>query len=333
MKDHRSLIIALLLVLLSTPHLARSQATNQCVSLASTLKEYNISNQSSAFLNSTYDQYCEQNGEAKSTSAGVGLDFVIKSIPVKFTGNYGSASEGFKNFCKAYFSVVNSIERKYSYEERIASKALDTIESCLRIAASGASITHDVPNQASVNFLLTNGAATKIEVRGLSAIPPTGVNCSGQINGKVKAFGNSTYLRVDDTQSVVCTRLATNAANGKVVYDEQVITFSTNLGNYSVLLPREEKLPIDLANQIATRIGNLENINGKLVSRTAALEAGITTDVYRCPSGRSPGWNPGGPWGSYGCTGQISVESTCLNIEHPHHDVRQCTKIGKIRSF
>jgi len=49
--------------------------------------------------------------------------------------------------------------------------------------------------------------------------------------------------------------------------------------------------------------------------------------MYQCPGIVSLG---GGAWGFYGCTGQITNQPTCIEIEYPNSQVFSCTPIGKM---
>lgn len=293
---------------------AHSQQISQCTGLAATLKEYNISNQSSAFLNSTFDQYCEQSGEAKSSSGGVGLDVVIKAIPIKFTGNYGTTAEGFKNFCKAYASVINQVDRKYSYDERVASRALDTIDSCVRIASTGAFVSHDLKNSTTVSFFMSSGPTTKLELRGLYTNPPSGATCAGQVSGIAKAFDKNTNIKIDGTQSIECTRVGSKDKGGKQVFEEVVLTLHTNIANYSVVLPREERLPPDLAQEISRKIERIATDAGSMAARIQGTESALAQDraAIRYSFVPQSGFCPTG-WSERGILGWIMPDNADYN--------------------
>jgi hypothetical protein len=78
-------------------------------------------------------------------------------------------------------------------------------------------------------------------------------------------------------------------------------------------------------------------IEGTDYSLQEALDDGNIVgdvDVYKCPAGKTPGWNPGGgSWGSYGCQGQISSQATCKNWEYPNSEVRSCDYLGKMKVY
>ena len=130
MKHNRHLLFTL--IVLGFPSIAFPQAL-QCTDIARTLKEFSISTSSSSYLNSVFDSYCEASGNTKTSSGSLGLDAVVKAIPIKFTGSVSNSDEAMKNFCKNYAGTTAIQERKFSYEEKIASKALDTVAVCLRV--------------------------------------------------------------------------------------------------------------------------------------------------------------------------------------------------------
>jgi len=95
-----SRVVCLAVVCLLT--MSAAAVDYQCPDIAAILKEYSISSRSSTYL-SIFDQYCQQDGEVKSSS--VGLDTVVKAFPVKF--QMGSTDTTVSNFCKTYASLLS----------------------------------------------------------------------------------------------------------------------------------------------------------------------------------------------------------------------------------
>jgi len=303
----------------------------QCPDIAKTLKEYSIDSSSSSFLNSVFTQHCQQDGSRKSTGGSVGLDAVVKAIPIKFTGGYNNNEEAFTNFCKSYSSFTAATSSSDAYKETISSKALETIAECQRLQAGGVIITHQLSNAESLSFYLRNSVTQTFELQGVQATGP--VRCSGMIGGMPRQFDMTINSKITKTQSFACVRTGTLKAD-KTGNDfaESVVTILTNQGNYSVFWPKDQRQSSDMASAIDTRITVLQ---GELNKTNAALKPNIDArpiPIYQCPVGTG-GWNPGGQWGSYGCQGQISTSSTCINIEYPNSQPRACTAIGSIRPY
>ena len=246
--------------------LAAAQNLN-CGSIAQTLKEYSISTSSSAYLNSVFDNYCEQSGETKSSGFQIGADVVVKAIPIKFTLGATSSDTSMKNFCKNYSSLTQSSEHQTTYEEKIASKALETLDDCLRLSATeGVLVTHGVTNKAALNFFLQASVKNPISFTGLTVTGP--VTCAGQINGKLLTFGAATAITIGKTQNISCKR--TSKKQGSLdVFDEATITLATNYGNYDVLWPRDERLPEDMASGIAR---SMDTLSAQVASRRYTIK-------------------------------------------------------------
>jgi hypothetical protein len=296
----------------------------QCTDIARTLKEFSISTSSSSYLNSVFDSYCESSGESKQAGVGIGLDMVVKAIPIKFSGSYSSSQEAMKNFCKNYSSSTSLQERKYSYEERIASKALDTVSDCLRLQSQGITITHVTTNREATDFFLKSGVDQKISLNGVNISGP--VSCTGQISGVSKTMNEATHVAVSTSQNINCKRKSEiNFASNVKVYQESVITIATNFGNYNVLWPRDERLPEDMASVVGK---DLEELKGSLQRRklqcsttelqsaklrSASVEALIPSELrneYRVTGGGCE--IPGGP-GAYGHNSPIIASHPTAN--------------------
>ena len=240
--------------------------TLQCTDIARTLKEFSISTSSTSYLNSVFDNYCEASGSKRSSSAYVGIDVVVKAIPIQFTGATANAEEAMKSFCKNYASSSSLQERKFTYEERIASKALDTVSDCLRLQTQGVTITHDIVNRETAAFFLKSSVEQKISLTGVSL--SSSVACVGLVNGKKQTFSDSTFVNVSKSQNFTCTRTPQAAASGNIkTFGEATIVVSTNFGNYNVLWPRDERLPEDMASAVAR---DLQAVRGSVSALTTA---------------------------------------------------------------
>lgn len=110
----------------------------------------------------------------------------------------------------------------------------------------------------------------------------------------------------------------------KSVDDSRVISFNTE--------PTGSSAPARLPGMNDGVLLDITQRTKGLAQSIRKIETAPTVFVYQCPNG-TQGWNPGGAWGSYGCTGQITTNSTCSNIEYPHVQVLSCTPLGNLRRF
>lgn len=281
--------IAFACVIVTSSNLVLAQ--QHCTNLASVLREYEVNTASSSYLNTVYDQHCQQSGSSSGTSVGLGLDAIVKSIPLKFTGSFSNTKEGFDNFCKTYQAVRAGTTTIDHRAERISSKALDTIRACYEIAATGVAIRHEVPSFQSVSFYMQNGPATKIEIRGLQAVPRDTVRCEGMIGSSLKVVNESTLIKVNPTQSITCIRKPNVRPDGSKVFVEQTITLHSNVGtNYTVYMPEEQKLPESIAFKLQNQIAALDNRNALLAATLNSEQASNRYTFVKSDEGCPSGW-------------------------------------------
>jgi hypothetical protein len=154
----KNTVLVILLVLLVSD-VSFAQNYSVCERLIDRgLREYDIERSSEANYSSVFDNYCEQDGSRKQSSAGGGIDLVIKAIPIGIKGNSDSNEEQMKNFCKNYSSVRQSNRVNSSYRNTIADKAYDAFGQCVKFVSQGVSIEHNLINKQAVSlFFLGRG--------------------------------------------------------------------------------------------------------------------------------------------------------------------------------
>jgi hypothetical protein len=299
----------------------------QCPDIAKTLKEYSIDSSSSSYLNAVFTQHCQTDGSRKSAGAGLGIDAVVKAIPIKFTGNYSNSSEAMTSFCKAYSSQTFTSAASDSYKETISLKALETIGQCNMLQAGGYTVSHQVANVESANFYLRSSVTQAFEMQGVSTTG--GAICEGLVDGKKRSFDSALNVKIKATLSFSCKR--TGLVKERVTsYPESIVTVLTNQGNYSLFWPRDERQSEDMAVKIDKRITSIE---GDLAVTNASVRPLVTSDsvqIYSCPRGLGAGRNAA--WQDTGCNGQLSRESTCINTwATGPTESRDCALLGTMK--
>ena len=122
--------------------------------------------------------------------------------------------------------------------------------------------------------------------------------------------------------------------NGKGFDYEKSLSHS-DMGDIVLVLERQvtQKTTRHKEYRFPVMLGMSTNATGSttILDCKGFAPQGQTSDqmFYLCPAGTG-GWNPAGSWRYYGCTGQITTQSTCRNIHHPNSQNRPCTPIGKI---
>jgi hypothetical protein len=184
-----------------------AQGSYQCDTIITKgLREYNISSESSSYLNNVFSQYCYESGEANSSSFNLGLDTVVKALPIKFSLGSSDSKTAMQNFCKSYKASTEAKQERNTYQETIVNKAYDTYASCVQLSQLGYYVTHDFITPQKSQLLFRAGVAKPIEINGMDTSP--NVSCSGPVNGQEKKYRVSTKVRSDNTIGIFCTRVS-----------------------------------------------------------------------------------------------------------------------------
>ena len=165
------------------------------------LREYDIQNDSSSYLNTTFDSYCSASGQTRDQSLNIGLDAVVEAIPIKFTLGAKDARSAMENFCKVYKSDTSSRSDTSRYRETIVRRAYDSYDNCIRLSMNGNVVTHDVLSLESTQIFLKAGVGKPVELRGIKT--SSNITCTGANSGKILTYGEATAAKtgnVDDHQ-------------------------------------------------------------------------------------------------------------------------------------
>jgi hypothetical protein len=202
----------------------------------------------------------------------------IPVIPLQLKGTYTSNDGAIRNFCRNYSQVISSNRQRNTYEERIVDRAYQSLDQCLALAATGAIIHQNIQTLARVDFFLTPGR-TPIKVMGINTT--LNVKCTGMMPNSnqqtATQFDASTSITLQgsDALGMVCTREPRTDSSGNQVYDEGAATVLTDVvpnGNYTMYMPRDARLPENLASSINSSMATLIGQNLALIARLTAAE-------------------------------------------------------------
>jgi hypothetical protein len=279
-------MLGVLLAALSTPTFAQNIYDNCRAVITDGLREYSVSNDSLSYLNTVFDKYCDRSGSTKTAGVGVGIDAVIKSIPVKFTGNYSSNEEGWRSFCRNYSSETALQTNRNNYQERIVERAYDSFDSCIALAAAGIVTRHRVENITRTNFFMHAGFARPVTIRGVNAT--SNIKCEGidpnSKENKSTTFNAGSVMKLvnDDVLGMVCTRSGNLDAAGNTAYDEGIVTVLTDIspnGNYTIFMPRDTKLADNVASLVQKQIKETADSLDKSVKDLKAATNKMLTQI------------------------------------------------------
>lgn len=230
-------------------------------------RNISVSQESDAVLGTVFDKYCNQSGTIKNSSLDIAASAVIEEVPASFTLGSTDKQTAFNNFCRNYAQIATSNRQKYSYQSTVVSKALDTLDQCVRIARTGNFLTHKLLNDEAADISLVAQAGGKITLQGLYV---TGdVKCQTKLANTEKAVILSPDSSPEFAGNLVisCRRTGVAAITspnpaqpataspglpvGSTLYNEATVTLGTvNVGSYSFLWPRSVRLPENEASQI-----------------------------------------------------------------------------------
>jgi hypothetical protein len=267
---------------------------------------------------------------SKRSSSGSSADFgaSYKFFSASFGNSNLSADEVASKVCSASSSNQASNDAYKQYVETISPNAYTAYQQCLNMTQSDIRFEVDVaavlPAEFSVlvTFRADNPADNSAR---LSYVASSGITCQwGDTRTKDRTLQDKTSIlfrcaRQDQTKPGYVKVARTNGVQGSLTLPWIAYT--------------KEGMPIATLVNIQTRIAGLEGQVTIAANAISAINGANAVSVYKCPTGNTPGWNPGGAWGSYGCQGQLSSSATCKNIEWPNEEVRTCSPIGLMRLY
>ena len=210
-------------------------------------------------LNEIFDNYCEESGNIKSESQGLGVDVVIKKIPLKFSGTSTENEARMKNFCKNYSSIRYESSVSRVVKDKVVVDALNAFNQCVDISKRGVVVDHTSPTGIESAFSFRFDNTVTYELQGVQV--GKNIECTIQdqeSEGNELIVGTSTYQVFDNNFSAFCNRIPLDYGEGREYYPRTSVTFVSNHGTYSILYPEEEIESVQFASMIDERLSNVE---------------------------------------------------------------------------
>ena len=285
------------------------------------LREYDISSESSSYLNNVFSQYCHESGEARSSSSNVGLEAIVKAIPIKFSLGSTSSQTAMQNFCKTYRGSTEAQQSRDTYRETIATKSLDSYVDCVQLSQLGFYVTHDVITAEKAQVMFRAGVGKPIEINGIDT--SSNVACVGSVNGKEQRYTVATKVKSDNTISVFCTRSSRKGAGDVTVFDEGSVAVDITGHKYNFFLPKAEIIPENVASRVQASLVELrgaleghEQMNAAVRQQVGTLLAkavGPTSDGGTASNAVWAGSAASCPNGQYLVGVRLGWKGTCRN--------------------
>jgi hypothetical protein len=233
-------------------------------------RNLNQSVKEQAEIQSYFNLHCEKNGETKTSSASANLEFIVKAIPFKFSGNSSSAKEKMQEFCKTVSSYEFNQSAEFQASNLVVVDALSNFNQCLSIAGQQLIITHTFNYPESVTIsgrwktANTDGQFLNQVVYDKNKVVCTSTNLTK--DGKVVTVDDQKAWAIAKNFSLSCKRKATVSA-GITNFERSTIGLSTTLGDYSIVLQADKLNDFAVASQAAQRFDQLNSEHNSLLAQ------------------------------------------------------------------
>ncbi|MFK4647360.1 hypothetical protein ABIF96_005934 [Bradyrhizobium ottawaense] len=225
-----------------------------------------------------FDEYCDGSSEKKGKTTTVGLDAVVKAIPVKINVGTGSNEEKLQNFCKTYNESVSQTSSELINKSTVVREAFSAFNHCIELTKSAIAFSPVIGTQlVAVGIRRTD--ATDVEFMGVTFDPKV-LDCRGPAgpNGSsVKLDGKTRKKLSDQTFPVICERLPVTTAGGGKSYPRTEIAFAMSRGTPLLIpIPDEEILPTKTVSEMQSQLDALKGSIAAVGSRNPYLDCRTT---------------------------------------------------------
>lgn len=224
-------------------------------------------------LNTIFDDYCESNGERKSSTSSLGIEAVVAKIPISLSGTSGNAQQRFSQFCREYSQVRYTASASTAISDTVVTDALESFNRCIALTQNGVRISHASPTKIESTFSFQFGSSTSYELQGVQTGPNISCEVQNPETKELTPLSRSSNFIFSKNFTVFCNRSplpGTMSANS--AYPRTSVTFASNHGTYSAIYPEEEIYGVQIASLIEKRLLSIESRINDLTTATKANE-------------------------------------------------------------
>lgn len=284
-----------------------------------------------------YNQHCEGSSAKGSSSTSVGLEAVVKAIPIKFSFGGASAQEKLNSFCKVYTARRAEFSAENIDRSIVVREALSAFNECVSLSTKGI-FFHPKIGRTSLVVDVRRGS-DDASITGVAYDPDLMTCRFPPTSGAAATVADRDAVRSLDGNflPITCDRKSVAGPNGERNYPRIEMIIATSRGSLFIPVAPDALMPLQWASDMSQRVSSVEQRvdAADVQSKDLSARVGMTTgqDLYLCPDnqGRSGGSLGGGDWGYYGCQGQVTSQATCTVIEYPRSQSYQCARVGKLR--
>lgn len=284
----RTLLIALSMVVCGA---TASAAQEVCTGLLSyTGRDISSEARENAIAASLFTQHCEGSSAKQGSATSVGLEAVVKAIPIKFNFGGSSSSEKLNNFCRVYDSRRSEFSTETIDTSIVVREALQAFNTCISLAGSGIYFN---PKVGKTNLVIdVRRGSDDAYIRGLTYdatllqcyLPPTPTQ-NGESQG-AKLANKDSVLQLDGNfVPITCDRLPQNSATaGERVYPSAELTIGTSRGSLFLGVPADASLPLQFASDLSVRMAAIETASTALSKRSLRCDKSEAQTTGHYPS-------------------------------------------------
>lgn len=228
-----------------------------------------------SIASSLYTEHCEGSSSKNGSSSSIGLEAVVKAIPVKFSYGGSSNSEKLNNFCKVYDSRRAEFSSQAIDKSIVVREALESFNNCISLAAKEIYFNPSIGRTRLV--VDVRRGSSDAAINGVSYDPQLLTCLIPPLNA-----GRSKTSKIADKDTVVdlngnympltCERIPQVSNNGIAEYPRAELIVATTRGSLSLKIAADAQLSEQWASEIAGRMNSIEAKNAELSKRSFQCE-------------------------------------------------------------
>lgn len=261
-----------------------SSAQEICTGILSyTGRDISAEAQQNSTAESLYSSHCEGSSARKGSSTSVGLEAVVKAIPIKFSFGGATNEERLNNFCKVYNSNLALYNAQKKDSSIVVRKALDAFNTCVSLVGKGPQFAPQI-GKTAIQVGIKRGDE-EVYVDGVS-YNHDALDCrfsAEDKKGPSVTADNDTVRKLDTSFiNLRCERKAQDKAGVKV-YPPTDLSISTNRGGIIIPIAEDAYQPLQWSTEIAAEIQQLRSALNVLQARKLSCNISTATDSKQYP--------------------------------------------------
>lgn len=282
-------ILAATFALALTPFGAHAQ--DICSGLLSyTGRDISSEARQNAIAADLYTQHCEGSSARQGSSTSVGLDAVVKAIPIKFNYGGASSSEKLNNFCKVYDSRRAEFSAEVIDTSTVVRESLEAFNTCVGLSVSGIYFNPKIGR--TILVVDVRRGSDDAAVTGVTydpnllecKLPPLPASKDAAAEPATVADANTVRPLDGSYLPITCARKPQDGASGEKNYPRAELTIGTSRGSFFMAVPQDAELPLNYASEISARMESLDKNISAANGRNLTCDVATASDQKQYPS-------------------------------------------------